>query len=327
MGIVKAIVIHEPGGPEVMRWQERALPAAVGAGEVLIRHTAIGVNFIDVYQRLGRYPVTSYPSSIGSEGVGIVDAVGAGVTTVRRGQRVGYAMRAPGAYSERRLVPAAMTVPLPDDVPDEIAAVLMLKGMTAEYLLHRSYAVQAGEAVLVHAAAGGTGLLLCEWAHALGARVIGTTSTPEKAELARAHGADQVILYTQEDFAVGAMALTGGRGVQVVYDGVGKATFVKSLDALATLGHVVCFGASSGAVEPFDLGRLSAGSLTVSRPVLFHYTADRSRLEQMAARTFAAYRDGNIRPEVSRRFALKDAAEAHRLLESRESTGAMVLIP
>ncbi len=323
---MKAIVIHEPGGPEVMRWEDRTLPA-IDPGEVLVRHTAIGVNFIDVYQRLGRYPVASYPSSIGSEGVGVVEAVGAGVTTLKRGQRVGYAMRAPGAYAEHRVVPAAMTVPLPDDVPDEVAAILMLKGMTAEYLLHRSYAVQAGDTVLVHAAAGGTGLLLCEWAHALGARVIGTTSTSAKAALARRHGADEVILYTEEDFAVRVKALTGGRGAQVVYDGVGKATFMKSLDALTTLGHVVCFGASSGAVEPLDLGKLSAGSLTVSRPVLFHYTADRGRLEQMAARTFAAYRDGKIRPEVSRRFALKDAAKAHRLLESRQSTGAMVLIP
>ena len=323
---MKAIVIHEPGGPEVMRWEAQAVPVA-GPGEVLVRHTAIGVNFIDVYQRLGRYPVGAYPAVIGSEGVGIVEAVGDGVTALRRGQRVGYAMRAPGAYAEQRVVPAAMTVPLPDDVPDEIAAVLMLKGMTAEYLLHRSYAVQAGDTVLVHAAAGGTGLLLCQWAHALGARVIGTTSTREKAEIARNHGADEVILYTQDDFAARAKALTGGRGVQVVYDGVGKATFLKSLDSLATLGHLVCFGASSGAVEPFDLGRLSAGSLTVSRPVLFHYTADRGRLEQMAARTFAAYRNGKVRPEVTRRFALKDAAEAHRALESRRSVGAIVLIP
>jgi NADPH2:quinone reductase len=324
---VKAIVIHEPGGPDVMRWEDRPLPAAVGPGDVLVRHTAIGVNFIDVYQRLGRYPVAAYPSSIGSEGVGVVEAVGSGVKTLRAGQRVGYAMRTAGAYAEQRIVPAAMTVPLPDDVPDEVAAVLMLKGMTAEYLLHRSYAVRAGDTVLVHAAAGGMGLLLCAWAKALGARVIGTTSTSEKADVARTYGADEVILYGQDDFAARAKALTGGRGVQVVYDGVGSATFQKSLDALATLGHLVCYGASSGAVEPFDLGRLSANSLTVSRPVLFHYTADRARLEEMAARTFAAYREGKIRPEVRKRYALKEAAEAHRALESRASIGAMVLIP
>jgi NADPH2:quinone reductase len=236
-------------------------------------------------------------------------------------------MRAPGAYAEQRIVPAAMTVAIPDEVPDEVAAVLMLKGMTAEYLLHRSYAVRAGDFVLVHAAAGGTGLLLCEWASALGAHVIGTASTHEKAAIARAYGAEEVILYNQDDFAARAKSITGGRGVQVVYDGVGKATFQKSLDALATLGHLVSFGAASGNVEPFDLSKLSANSLTVSRPVLFHYTADRQRLEQMAARTFAAYRDGKIRPEVRKRFALKDAAEAHRALESRASVGAMVLIP
>jgi NADPH2:quinone reductase len=323
---VKAIVHYEPGGPEVLRWEERALPA-LGPGRLLVRHTAIGVNFIDVHHRQGRYPVPAYPSGLGAEGVGIAEAVGEGATHVRPGQRVGYAMRAPGAYAEQRVVPAATAVVVPDDIPDDIAAVLMLKGMTAEYLLHRAYAVRRGDTILVHAAAGGMGLLLCQWGNALGARVLGTVSTPEKAAIARAHGADEVILYTEEDFAARAKALTDGAGVQVAYDGVGKATFQKSLEALATLGHLVCFGASSGAVEPFDLAKLSANSLTVSRPVLFHYTADRARLEEMAARTFAAYRDGKIRPTISKHFALQNAAEAHRVLESRASVGAMVLVP
>lgn len=311
----------------MLRWEERALPAAVGPDDLLVRHTAVGVNFIDVYHRQGRYPVQAYPAGVGAEGVGVVEAVGDGVRGLRAGQRVGYALRSPGAYAESRVVPAAACVAVPDDIPDEVAAVLMLKGLTAEYLLHRTHAVQPGDTILVHAAAGATGLLLCQWASALGARVIGTTSTPQKAEVARTYGAEEVILYTQDDFAARARSLTAGRGVQVVYDGVGKDTFQKSLDSLAVLGHLVSFGASSGPVQPFDLAKQAAGSLTVSRPVLFHYTAERRRLEEMAARTFAAYRDGKIRPEVGKSFALKDAAEAHRALESRTSIGAMVLIP
>lgn len=322
----KAIVTYQPGGPEAMRFEDRPLPP-IGPDDLLIRHTAIGVNFIDVYQRAGRYPVPTYPAGLGAEGVGVVEAVGAGVTTARVGDRVGYAMRTPGSYAEQRVVPAAACVRIPDGVPDDVAAVLMLKGLTAEYLLHRTHAVRPGNTILVHAAAGGMGLLLCQWGKALGARVLGTTSSPEKAALARAHGCDEVILYTEEDFAARARALTNGRGVDVVYDGVGKTTFQKSLDALAVLGHLVCYGAASGPVEPFDLTKLAAASLTVSRPTLFHYTLDRARLEEMAARAFATVRAGTLRVAALERFALKDAAEAHRKLESRASIGAMVLIP
>ena len=325
--MVKAIVQYEPGGPEVLRWEEHPVPAAVEPGAILVRHTAIGVNFIDVYHRRGRYPVASYPAVVGAEGVGVVERVGDGVTLVRAGDRVGYAMRSPGAYSEKRVVPAAMVVRLPDDVPNEVAAVLMLKGMTAEMLLHRAYAVQPRDPVLIHAAAGGMGLLLCQWAKALGAHVIGTVSTPAKAALARTYGCNDVILYGQDDFVARSRALTGGDGVRVVYDGVGRDTFQKSLDALATLGHLISFGASSGPVEPFDLTKLAAHSLTVMRPVLFHYTHERHRLEQMAARVFEAYRTGTLRLEVLRKLPLKDAAEAHRALESRETVGAIVLIP
>ena len=322
----KAIVSYQPGGPDVLRYEDVAVPPPA-PGEAQIRHTAAGVNFIDVYQREGRYPVAGYPAVLGAEGVGVVAAVGSGVTGLRPGARVGYALRAPGSYAEVRNVPASACVALPDSVSDDIAAVLMLKGMTAEYLLHRTHAVRAGDTVLVHAAAGGMGLLLCQWAKALGARVFGTTSTPEKAKLAREHGCDEVILYTHEDFAAHIRDATGERGVDVVYDGVGKATFQKSLDCLALFGHLVVYGASSGAVEPFDLTKIAARSLSVTRPTLFHYTQDRSRLEEMAAQTFAAVRSGAVRVAPPERFLLRDAANAHRKLESRASAGAMVLIP
>ncbi len=325
--MTKAIVQYGPGGPDVLRWEEHPLPSTLEPGTVLIRHTAIGVNFIDVYYRQGRYPVASYPTVIGAEGVGVVEAVGSAVTGVKAGDRVGYAMRAPGSYAEKRMVPAAATVRVPNDIPDDVAAVLMLKGMTAEMLLHRAYAVKPGDAVLIHAAAGGMGLLLCQWAKALGAHVIGTTSTPEKAALAKAHGCDEAILYGQDDFVVRTRALTGGNGVQAVFDGVGRDTFQKSLDALGLLGTLVTYGAASGPVEPFDLTKIAARSITLIRPTLFHYTQDRERLEQMAAHTFAAWRTGKLRPDVRRTLPLKDAAEAHRALESRETMGALVLIP
>lgn len=325
--MVKAIVQYGPGGPEVLRWEEHPLPPAIDPGAVLIRHTAIGVNFIDVYHRQGRYPVASYPTGIGAEGVGVVEAVGPAVAGVQTGDRVGYALRAPGSYAEKRVVPAAAIVRVPDDVPDDVAAVLMLKGMTAEMLLHRAYAVQPGDAVLIHAAAGGMGLLLCQWAKALGAHVIGTASTPAKEALAKTYGCDEVILYGQDDFVARAKALTGGRGVQVVYDGVGRDTFQQSLDALAMLGTLVIFGAASGPVAPFDLTKIAASSLALIRPTLFHYTQDRARLEQMAARTFDAYRTGKLRPDVREKLPLQDAAAAHRALESRATVGALVLIP
>lgn len=321
-----AIVQDGPGGPEVLRWAEVAVEDP-GPGEVRLRHTAVGVNFIDVYHRRGNYPVPTYPLTIGAEAVGVVEAVRAGVTGIRTGDRVGYASRTAGSHAEARVVPADWLVKLPDDLPDDIAATIMLKGMTAEYLLHRTHAVRTGDTMVVHAAAGGMGTLLCEWGQALGAHVLGTVSTPTKADIARAHGCTAPILYLEEDFVARVRELTGGRGADVVYDGVGKDTFEKSVDALGEFGHLVSYGQASGPIAPMEIARLAARSLTVSRPSLFHYTADATRRARMAERLFSAIRRGDITPEVSRRYALKDAAEAHRALENRETTGSIVLVP
>ena len=325
-GMVHAIVQDKTGGPEVLRWEEVTVPAP-GAGEVLLSQTAVGVNFLDVYHRSGRYPVSHFPLTIGAEAVGVVEAVGEGVTGFAPGDRAGYAARAPGAYAEARVVPAAWLVAVPDDIGDGDAAALMLKGFTAEYLLHRIHAVRPGETVLVHAAAGAMGQLLCRWAKALGAVVLGTVSTEEKARAARGAGCDHAILYRSEDFAARARELTGGRGCDVVYDAVGKDTFAKSLEALAVLGHLVSYGQASGPVPPLEIARLAADSLTLSRPNLFHYSADRGRLEEMASRVFGAARAGAVQPGVNQRFALRDAAHAHRALEARETIAATVLIP
>ena len=324
--MIHAIVQDQTGGPDVLRWQEVAL-AVPGSGEVLLQQTAVGVNFLDVYHRSGRYPAAGFPLTVGAEGVGVVKAVGDGVTGFAPGDRAGYAARAPGSYAEARVVPASWLVALPDDIGDDDAAALMLKGFTAEYLLHRTRPVRPGDTVLVHAAAGAMGQLLCRWAKALGATVLGTVSTDGKARAARGAGCDHAILYGKEDFAARVRELTGGRGCDVVYDAVGKDTFARSLDALATLGHLVSYGQASGPVPALDVARLAADSLTVSRPNLFHYTADRRRLEEMAQRVFGAARAGAVQPGIRQRFALRDAAEAHRALEARETTGATVLIP
>jgi NADPH2:quinone reductase len=320
-----AIVQAELGGPEVLHWAEVEV-GGPGPGEVRLKHTAVGVNFIDVYHRRGRYAVAELPFIIGAEGVGVIEAVGDGVAGFSAGDRVGYASRTVGSYAEERVVPAAWLTPIPDDIADETAAVLMLKGMTAEYLLHRIHSLRQGESVLVHAAAGGMGVLLCEWAAALGAVVLGTVSTPEKAEIAYARGCEFPILYSETNFAAEARSLTDGRGVDVVYDGVGRSTFLKSCEALAVLGHLVSYGQASGDVAPFDLKLLAKGSLTVSRPNLFHYTGDAGVRAEMAARVWEAVRKGHLRPEVARRLPLKDAAEAHRALEARETIGATVLV-
>ena len=319
-----AIVQAQTGGPEVLQWAEVEV-GDPGPGEVRLRHTAIGVNFLDIYFRSGRYAGATPPFTVGAEGVGVIEAVGDGVAWVSVGDRVGYASRTPGSYAEARVVPAAWLTPVPDDIPDDIAAVLMLKGMTAEYLLHRTHQVRAGDRVLVHAAAGGMGVLLCQWARALGAHVAGTVSTAAKAAIARERGCELPII--GGDWVAAARSWAGGRGVDVVFDGIGRDTFVRSLEALAVLGHLVSYGQAAGDVAPFDLKLLAAASLTVSRPNLFHYTEDADRRAAMAARVWEAVRSGRITPRVARRLPLKDAGLAHRALESRQTTGATVLVP
>ncbi|WP_028874229.1 NADPH:quinone reductase [Tepidiphilus margaritifer] len=324
-----AIRFSAHGGPEVLRWETVELPDP-GPGELRIRHQAIGVNFIDTYHRTGLYPV-ALPSGLGQEGAGVVEAVGPRVTEFRPGDRVAYcggALSPVGAYSEVRNFPAERAVRLPDDISFETAAAVMLKGLTAQCLVRRTHRVQPGDTVLIHAAAGGVGLLLVQWAKQLGATVIATAGNDEKAELVRAHGADHVIVYTREDFTERTRALTNGRGVDVVYDSVGRATFLGSLDSLRPLGLMVSFGNASGKVEPFDIGLLAQkGSLFLTRPTLFTYIARREDLLAMAEELFGALRDGWLDVQIGQRFPLSQAAEAHRALESRRTIGATLLLP
>jgi NADPH2:quinone reductase len=297
-----------------------------GPGDVRVRHAAIGVNFIDVYHRSGLYPLP-LPSGVGVEAAGVIEAVGAGVTHVRAGDRVAYVASA-GAYAEARVLPADRLVKLPDDIPDRTAAGMMLKGLTVRSFVRRTYPVKAGDTVLVHAAAGGVGLIMTQWLKALGATVIGTVGSDEKAKIARAHGCDHVIVYTREEFPKRVREITGGAGVAVVYDSVGKATFDGSLDSLRPLGLMVSFGNASGAVPPFDIGVLGRkGSLFLTRPTVFSYIAKREDLEQAAAELFDMVRTGKVRVEVSRTWPLAQAAEAHRALEARQTTGSLVLLP
>lgn len=322
----KAIVQTEKGGPEVLGWVER--PDVVpGSGEVLLRHTAIGVNFIDVYVREGSYPMMTMPGTPGMEAAGIVEAVGDGVSDVKPGQRVAYVMTAPGAYSEMRIVPAERLVPLPDDIGDEAAAAMMLKGMTAERLLHKTTRAGAGDVVLVHAAAGGVGQLLVSWARALGCTVIGTVGSTEKIDIAVAAGAHHVVVSTQQDVASRVGELTGGAGCRYIYDGVGKDTFEISLKSIAKYGHLVSFGNASGAVPPVNIAVLAPKCIALSRPQLFPYIADRADLLEAADNLFAAIRSGIVKPEVKHRYPLADAAQAHRDLEARRTTGQIVLVP
>lgn len=324
--MTKAIRLHETGGPEVMRWED-VPDREPNAGEVLLRHTAVGVNFIDVYHRTGLYPV-SLPSGLGLEGAGVVEAVGSGVVDVQPGDRVAYAGGPIGAYAERRIIPADRLVPLPHDITDQQAAGMMLKGMTAQYLLRRTFPVAAGDTILVHAAAGGVGLILCQWAKHLGATVIGTVGSEEKAELAKAHGCDHPILYKTEDFVARVRTLTDGQGVPVVYDGVGIDTFMGSLDCLRPLGMMVSFGQSSGKIPPVDLGILSAkGSLFITRPTLMTYTAKRSDLVASAAELFDVVKHGFVTIQVAGTRPLSEAADAHRDLTARKTTGSTVLLP
>ncbi|WP_291826607.1 quinone oxidoreductase [Bosea sp. (in: a-proteobacteria)] len=324
--MVKAIRIHKTGGPEVLQLEDITLPPP-GPGELLVRNRAIGLNFIDTYFRTGLYPAPHLPFVPGNEAAGEVVSVGAGVTEFKPGDRVAYVATL-GSYAEERIVAVNSTVALPEAVSFEAAASMMLKGMTAEYLLHRTYKVKPGDTILVHAAAGGTGLILCQWGKALGATVIGTVGSKEKGELAKAHGADHVILYREEDFVARVKEITGGKLCAVVYDGVGKDTFLPSLDCLQPFGVVASFGNASGAVEPFNLGLLAAkGSLYVTRPTLFTHIAKRETMVEMAKNLFGAVASGKVVVPVNASFALADAANAHRALEGRGTTGSTVLIP
>lgn len=321
-----AIRIHQTGGPEVLRWEEVDVPAPA-AGEATVRHHAVGLNFIDTYHRTGLYPLP-LPAGIGLEGAGVVEAVGAGVSEVKVGDRVAYAGGPVGAYAEVRNIPAHRLLKLPENIGFNTAAAMMLQGLTAAYLLRRTYRVQAGDAVLIHAAAGGVGLIACQWAKALGATVIGTVGSPAKVELARAHGCDHVINYSTENFTQRVREITGGEGVPVVYDGVGKDTFMGSLDSLRPLGTLVTYGNASGPVPPFDLLLLSQkGSLFVTRPTIVHYTAKRADLEALGTELFDVVGSGKVRIEVNQTYALKDAAQAHRDLEARKTTGSTILLP
>lgn len=322
----KAIRMHEVGGPEVLRWEEITV-AAPGPGEVHLRHSAVGLNFIDIYHRTGLYPLP-LPAIPGLEAAGEVVAVGSGVSDLQVGDRVAYAGVPAGAYATERLIPAHRLVRVPPQISDQQAAAMMLQGMTVQYLLRRTYPVQPGDTILLHAAAGGVGLIACQWAKALGATVIGTVGSPQKAALARAHGCDHTILYHEEDFVARVKELTGGEGVSVVYDSVGKDTFLKSLDCLKPLGMLVYFGQSSGKPEPIDPGLLGAkGSLFLTRPSLMAYTARRDDLLASAAELFEVVINGDVKIEINQTYALCDAAQAHIDLESGKTTGSSVLLP
>lgn len=324
--MVAAVRVHKYGGPEVLTYEEIDLPPP-GPGEIRVRQTAIGVNYIDTYFRTGQYPAPQLPFISGNEAAGVVAALGQGVTGFKERDRVAYVVTL-GCYAAERNVPAAMAVKLPDGISDETAAAMMLKGLTVEYLLHRTYKVKAGDTILMHAAAGGVGLILCQWAKHIGATVIGTAGTEEKAELAKANGCDHVILYRKEDFAARVSEITGGKKCAVVYDGVGKTTFEGSLNSLRPLGVLASFGSASGPVEAFNLGILGAkGSLFVTRPTLFTFIPNRTWLEEMAKNLFDVVASGSVKIAINHRAALRDAADVHRSLEGRETTGATILTP
>ena len=323
---MKAIQISTHGGPEVLEWVELPVPQP-GPGQLLLRQTAIGLNYIDTYHRTGLYPVPM-PFIPGMEAVGVVEALGEGVTGFAVGDRVAYAWPPIGAYAEYRVFPAAMAVKVPEGIADDIAAGIMLKGCTVEYLVRRTFAVQPGQTVLWHAAAGGVGLLAVQWLKAIGATVIGTVGSQAKAELARAAGCDHIILYREQDVAARVREITAGKGVPVVYDSVGKDTFVASLDSLSPRGLLVSFGNASGPVTGVDLGILATkGSVYVTRPTIVHYYATPEDRAAGAGALFDMVRSGRITPRVDQRYALKDAAHAHHDLEARATTGSTVLIP
>ena len=321
-----AIRFHKNGGPEVLQW-ENVEVGEPGAGEARVRHTAIGVNYIDTYHRSGLYKL-ALPSGLGTEGAGIVEAVGPGVTDVRPGDRVAYSGGPLGAYSEVRVMPADRLVKLPDGVSDKVAATLMLKGLTVQYLFRQTFPLKGGETILFHAAAGGIGLIACQWARALGVTMIGTVGSDEKAALAKTNGCTHTIVYTRENFVERVKQLTGGKGVPVVYDGVGKDTFPASLDCLSPRGMFVSFGNASGPIAPFDILLLSQkGSLYTTRPTLATYTASRPAMLKMSEEMFSLVLGGKLANEARQTYALKDAAQAHRDLESRKTSGATILLP
>lgn len=323
----QAIRLHYTGGPDVLSWDRIALPDP-GPGEAQVRHSAIGVNFIDVYFRTGLYHLKEVPSPLGVEGAGIVTAIGPGVTEVQVGDRVAYAGGPVGAYAEMRNIPAHRLVPIPDGIDDRTAAAVMLKGMTAQALLRQTFPVAEGDTILVHAAAGGVGLLMCQWARALGVTVIGTVGSEEKAELARQNGCTHTVDYTREDFVERVRTLTDGQGVPVVYDSVGQATLFKSMDCLQPRGLLVSFGQSSGPVPPIPLAMLAEkGSLFITRPTLFNYIAKREELLQAASDVFEQILAGRLKIAVNQTYALKDASIAHADLEARRTTGSSLLIP
>ena len=324
--MVKAIQFHSTGGPEVLQWEEVTV-GDPGPSEIRVKHTAIGLNYIDTYHRTGLYPLP-LPHGIGMEGAGHVTAIGNGVTDLAVGDRVAYAGPPPGSYAEERLMAASTAVKIPNGVDDETAAAMMLKGMTAQYLIRQTYPVKAGDTILIHAAAGGVGQIVCQWAKSLGATVIGTVGNDEKAEMVRALGCDHPIVYTREDFVEKVMDITAGAKLPVVYDSVGQDTFMKSLDCLQPLGTMVSFGQSSGAVPPLDLGIFAQkGSLFFTRPTLMTYTANRADLLAMTDDLFTVVQDGTVKIAIDQRFALQDARAAHEALEGRQTTGSTILLP
>lgn len=324
--MAKAIQCFSNGGPEVMEYVDVQV-GEPGAGEARVRHHAIGLNYIDVYFRTGLYP-QPMPAGLGMEGAGVIEAVGPDVKHVKPGDRVAYACRPPGAYADVRVMPAGSLVKLPDSISFETAAAMMLQGLTVQYLFHRTFALKGGETILFHAAAGGVGLIACQWARALGVTMIGTVGSDEKAELAKSHGCTHVINYNTENFVERVKELTSGKGVPVVYDSIGKDTFLGSLDCLAPLGMMVSYGSASGPVPPFSLNELaSRGSLFITRPTLFSYAAQRDDLEAMAADVFRMVESGKVKIEINQRYALKDVQQAHRDLESRKTTGSTILLP
>ncbi len=321
-----AVRFHQTGGPEVLKL-ERVVLGEPGEGQARVRHSAIGVNFIDTYHRGGLYPLP-LPSGLGGEGAGVVEAVGPGVLHVQAGDRVAYAGGAPGSYSDIRVMAAERLLKLPEGITDQQAAAMMLKGMTVQYLIRRTYRLQPGDTVLWHAAAGGVGLIACQWLKALGATVIGTAGSAEKAALAKAHGCDHVIVYTQENFSERVNELTEGKKVPVVYDSVGKSTFLDSLDCLRPFGLMVSFGNASGPVTPFELGILATkGSLYVTRPTLQTYTATRADLEATAKELFDVVLSGMVKIEIGRTYRLADVQRVHRYLEARQTTGSVIMTP
>ncbi|WP_104011996.1 quinone oxidoreductase family protein [Burkholderia anthinoferrum] len=322
----KAIRYDQPGGPDVMKWVDVEV-GAPKAGEVRIRQHAVGLNYIDVYFRTGLYP-QPLPGGLGMEAAGEVTAVGDGVTAFKTGDRVAYVGQPPGAYAQERVMPAERLVKLPDGISYDDAASVMLQGLTAHYLLRRTYPVKAGDTILIHAAAGGVGLLVCQWAKALGATVIGTVGSDEKAELAKAHGCDHPIVYTRENFTQRVKEITSGAGVPVVYDSIGKDTYVGSLDCLAPLGYFVSFGNASGPLPAIDSKEFSSrGSLFFTRPTLFSYIAKRADLEAAAAELFDVILSGKVKTSINQRYPLAEVGRAHADLEARKTTGSTILVP